>query len=156
MKQITIDEATAREMYKMNSDDIRAMLETQFGKQTFSETITDRIKTMEDVYRALNIDPKDAIPYRLPISRDQHAANSFVKATLLVKALNEGWTPDWKNKSEYKYWPWFDMSGSGLVYDLCGYGYAASGVGSRLCFKSKELAEYAAKQFKVIYEGFML
>jgi hypothetical protein len=47
-------------------------------------------------------------------------------------------------------------SGSGLSYDVYDYWRAVASVGSRLCFKSRELAEYAGKQFIDIYTDFFI
>ena len=41
---------------------------------------------------------------------------------------------------------------SGSVYD---YDFTGASVGSRLCFESKEKADYAANQFLKIYEDFL-
>jgi len=47
-------------------------------------------------------------------------------------------------------------SGSGLAYDGYGTRVSDTSVGSRLCFKSSELAEYAGRQFQDIYKEFMI
>jgi len=82
------------------------------------------------------------------------AMQGVAQINIIRAVLNQGWAPNWKNSSEYKYYPWFNMSGVGLscnVYDSSG---ARTGVGSRLCFKSSELAKYAGTQFINIYEKF--
>jgi len=67
--------------------------------------------------------------------------------------------PDWGNHDQWKYEPWFDMGGSSgsgfayFAYDLWGTGSAC---GSRLCFKSRELAEYAGEQFRDLYKDYYL
>lgn len=77
---------------------------------------------------------------------------------LLAQSLNQGWTPDWDNSSQYKYFPWFYMEGgsSGFRFYGCDYWGTSSGVGSRLCFKSRELAEHAGKHFTQVYKQFMI
>ena len=76
---------------------------------------------------------------------------------LIAITLNEGWTPDWNNDNQYKYYPWFYMGGSsGFRCSGCGDWRSGSDVGSRLCFKTRELAEYAANQFTETYKQFML
>ena len=125
-------------------------------------TVIERVKTFEDVCEELGIDPESCLPYKEPksgdlysLSADQLATNAFVKVSLIAKALNEGWFPNWDDSNEYKYYPWFDMrdsSGSGFSYSNYFYSYAIPNVGSRLCFKSRELCEYAAKQFEQVYK----
>jgi hypothetical protein len=79
--------------------------------------------------------------------------NAHAKLFIIIKALNEGWEPDWKNKNQYKYFPYFDMSsGTGLVYDGYDSWYSIACVGSRLCLDTSEKAIYAGNQFQDIYE----
>jgi hypothetical protein len=76
----------------------------------------------------------------------------------IVKAFNEGWLPDWTNSNEYKYYPWFKMgspSGGGFSFDDFAYWLATSVVGSRLCFKSADLAKHAGQLFESIYKDFL-
>lgn len=47
-------------------------------------------------------------------------------------------------------------SGFGLAYYDFGNWASTTNVGSRLCFKSVEQAEYAGKQFIDLYEDLML
>jgi hypothetical protein len=128
------------------------------GEIKFKETpkdIKERIKTFADVLNHLNIDEDDFDDENEGLQIDEIA---YKKVKLIVKVLNEGWIPDWMD-SEYKYFPWFDMkgssSGSGFSFCDCGDWGTYSSVGSRLCFKSRELAEYAGKQFTEIYKQYM-
>lgn len=124
-----------------------------------------KIQTFEDACNALNLNPDQVLPNvsAMP-EHHQKAIISHAKLVIITEALNEGWKPDWKNSSEWKYYPWFRMSsGSGLACDdyACDYsdsnvGYSHSSVGSRLCFKTSELAEYAGNQFKELYEDYFL
>lgn len=80
---------------------------------------------------------------------------AFLKLRIIAAALNEGWEPTF-DKDEERWYPWFKIKQGGLV---CAYAYCTgslSGVnyGVRLVFKSKELAEYAGKQFTDIYKDF--
>ena len=77
---------------------------------------------------------------------------------VITEALNEGWKADWDNSDENKYYPYFIMSPSSVAF--CGSGYgaaaAAAGSGSRLCYKTRELAEYSAKQFIDIWKDIQI
>jgi len=83
---------------------------------------------------------------------------AYIILKLLAKTLNQGWTPNWDKASEYKYFPWFDLRGgsSGFRFYVCDHWGSASGVGSRLCYKSRELAEHAGKYFVETYRDFMV
>lgn len=107
-----------------------------------------------------------------------------LKLEIITLALNEGWQhiPDGKH---YAYWPWFclytageiadmgkkgaeeraminatDVSdvfaglGSALSYDAWSFSYAA--FGSRLAYKSRELARYSGKQFIELWKEALL
>jgi hypothetical protein len=120
-------------------------------------TIIERVKTFEDVCNELGITVEEALPYdeSLLMTPDRVATNAFVKVSLIAKVLNEGWVPNWDDSNEYKYYPWFDMrNGSGSGFSSSGYLGSSYGttVGSRLCFKSSELVEYASKQFETVYK----
>lgn len=119
--------------------------------------IKERIKTFDDVIRELGDDPQD---FKNAISiMDEPDEIAYVKLKLIAKALNEGWKPDWTDSNEYKYYPWFRMgssSGGGFSYDGYDFGYAVSDVGSRLCFKSRRLAEYAGEQFEELYKEYFV
>ena len=107
---------------------------------------------------------------------------AYLKLRIIVAALNEGWEPKFE-KGEYRYLPWFYLytkeqydelddeekgrcvlrSGSftishfGLVY-CYAYSDASSSVtdsGSRLAFRTRELAAYAGRLFTEEWADFM-
>lgn len=108
---------------------------------------------------------------------------AYLKLRIITAALNEGWTPQF-TEDEYRYFPWFWLYTKeeiakmdkeerkkvvlfgGDAYSGAGAGFASASscdapsntyarVGSRLCFKSSALAEYAGKQFAEIYFAFV-
>lgn len=154
---LEINKAAALKVYQNTSPEIRTMLESLFGKETFNQKITDRVKTFSDALAVVGASNnlQMLLDYN-GIDEVFIAAKAWAKATIICKALNEGWVPDWNNSSEYKYYPWFKMNtGSGLSYGDYAYDLSSSRVGSRLVFKSSELAKYAGEQFLDIYKEFM-
>jgi hypothetical protein len=112
-----------------------------------------KIKTFEAACKALKLDPVKVLPKvsGMP-THHQEAIVAHAKLVIITEALNEGWKPNWKDSSEWKYYPWFDMrSGSGLSYNVYDLRNSYSHVGSRLCLKSSELAKYAGTTFKKLY-----
>lgn len=83
---------------------------------------------------------------------------ALYKMEVITEALNEGWKADWDNSDENKYYPYFIMSPSSFAFDgsRCGCAYAFAGGGSRLCYKTRELAEYSAKQFIDIWKDIQI
>lgn len=130
----------------------------------------DFIKTYEEACQVEGIDPVQNLPYQNPQNGNQKALNALAKLFVIIAVLNmqsndgKKWTPDWKKSRDWKYWPWFDLnpdedddpSGLGLSFRAVGSAYSRSLVGSRLCFRTEELAKYAAKTFTSEYADFML
>lgn len=92
----------------------------------------------------------------------KHAIADF-KLIIIAEVLNEGWTPDYTNYDEYKWFPYFDVdadkerkSGFGLSCHVCDYWLSHSTVGSRLCYKSRELAKYSGETFIEIHKDYQL
>jgi hypothetical protein len=154
MKTLQISDKLARKIYLKADSEFKDLLEENFGVPFFNEKITDRVKTFEDAYNVLGINT--GCVYSSSEEPDEIA---YKKLKVIVKALNEGWTPDWNDDDQYKWYPWFELqktnsNPSGFRLDCVNYHYAGSAVGSRLCFRSRELAEYAAKQFEDLYKQF--
>lgn len=154
METLQITKENALKAYKNGCPDVKGVLNNLFGKETFEPSkITDRIKTLADLFEAeglsgsdfyeecANLDlPKDEIAYRL--------------LKLIVEVLNEGWVPNWNDSSERKWRPYFYLDTPGFRFDGAGFVHGYSCVSSRLCFKSEELALYAAKTFLDVYKDF--
>lgn len=115
--------------------------------------VTERIATVDDILEDNDL-TRDEFEKKCEGLTQDEIAYRILK--LLAKSLNEGWTPDWSDDQQYKYYPWFEMLGSS-GFRFFGYGGwgSSSDVGSRLCFKSRELAEYAGRQFVGVYNDFM-
>ena len=108
---------------------------------------------------------------------------AYMKLRIIVAALNEGWKPQFI-PGEYRWFPYFILytkdeidkmdeetkarvvyrshsnananGGVSCAHSVSGSAYVDASVGSRLAFKTEELAEYAGKQFAEIYADFML
>ena len=108
------------------------------------------IKTMSDVYRVNGITKLITLP--------EIKERYYEDLILVAKALNGNWKLDWNDINEYKWYPYFQFS-SGFRFSgaFAGYfyGYAGTRVGSRLCFKNKQIAEYAGKTFVEQYQKLM-
>jgi hypothetical protein len=160
MQSLQISKENAQKAYNEGCADVKKVLENLLGANNFrSANIMDRVKTFEDACKELNINPAHYLTIETceGITGDIKSILAYGKLIVISKALNEGWKPDWTNAGEYKYYPWFDLSsGSGLSYGGCDGQYSSSYVCSRLCFKSRALAEYAGKQFTEIYKDFFI
>lgn len=109
---------------------------------------------------------------------------AYTRLAIIAEALNEGWRPEY-TEDEYRYYPWFGLytqeeyddmddedkeccrfvgrsyyyaSAYGcLVYAYANHGsaYSDTYIGSRLAFKSRELAIYCGKQFIEIWINYL-
>lgn len=115
------------------------------------EKVTDRIKNLDDVFEESGITREEFYNSCKGLSEDEIG---YRELKLIAKVLNEGWEPNWKS-DEYKYWPYFNMrdaSGFGFSNTYYVAWYSHADVGSRLCYKSRELAQYAGTTFLSSYK----
>ena len=145
---LIIDQATAKRLYPNAGQEVRAVFEATFGKGTFSQKITDRVKTFQDACEIVGINP-DAV--EVFEGEDEKA---YFKLKTIIRALNEGWKPNYYDDNQPKWYPWFYMNRTGFRLGGCYCGRAVTIVGARLVFKSEELARYSTTQFLDIYKAF--
>ncbi len=148
METLQISKANALKAHEDANSKGKSLLENLFGKKVFQIEVKDRIKNFDDVLKENEISREDFEKSCKGLEPDEIA---YRMAKLVCLAFNEGWTPDWTNSNEYKYFPWFKIgssSGVGFSYYVCVNWGTGSFVGSRLCFKSRDLAQYAGKLFE--------
>ena len=147
------------------------------------QNVMERIKTFEDAVaelsnRAMNGD-KDAgkllDEWKINSQVCSKDLLAYLKLRIITSALNEGWKPKFEEENELCCYPWFNLKTSSVIsrvsygamrmrtsasvmhaYDPSSYSYSYAYSGSQLAFKSKELAEYAGKQFVEIYEDWFI
>lgn len=148
------------------------------------KNITNRIKTFDDALEELGPNHPLVKEYEA-ICKADVTENTIVYSRLCVitAAMNEGWRPRFV-KEDYRYFPYFylytneeisrmseeeksrvvfrsgsvayangGVSGASAYY---GSAYVVAPIGSRLAFKTEELAEYAGKQFTKLYAEYLL
>lgn len=143
MQQIKIDVPKGFEIDKFDYNS---------GTITFKPKPKDpieRILTDDDVladngltWESFNASVQDLEPHEV----------AFRFLGLLNKSLNQGWKPDFDNSNQYKYQPYFLGGSSGFRYYDCVAWRSGSAVGSRLCFKNRELAIHAGEKFTRWYK----
>lgn len=115
-----------------------------------------KIKSFEDACAHLEIDPKQ-LP-EVPIEDLKKPVIAAYKLMIIFKAINNGWNPDWSDRNQYKYFPWFEVLSSGFGFSGSVYDYPGTGtsVGSRLCTDTRDKALYIADHFKEEYQDYFL
>lgn len=147
--------------------------------------IKERIKTFEDARSELGsahplVEEYETITCRCGGLSDDILA--YLKLRIIAAALNEGWEPQF-TEDEWRYFPWFELytqkeidemdeeQKNRVVYRSYNNASAFGGVafaftfhdssntitriGSLLAFKTRELAEYAGKQFIEIWADYV-
>jgi len=122
------------------------------NKKETKKEVTERIETFEDAMKETG---RLAVPEFSDVPEDMRDYfKAQYKMVVIAEALNEGWKADWSDGDQAKYYPWFYVSSSGFAFDDASYNCSrpCAGCGSRLCFKTRELAEYAGRQFVQIWD----
>ena len=149
------------------------------------QDIKERIKTFDDAVAILGNDNQAVIDYYAIADKTcTEDILAFAKLRVIAEALNEGWKPKFDG-DECRYYPWFyiytkkeyeeldedekkkcrvvgrshgssDAIGGLVCADASSASsYSYSYYGSRLAFKTRELAEYCGKQFIDIWVDFL-
>lgn len=147
--------------------------------------IKERIKTFDDAIQELGEEHPYVKAYREWMKvrlANQKDIEAYLKLRIIAAALNEGWEPKF-TKDEWRYFPWFYIYSKeeleemdeeersrvvgrancnayaygGLAYANAVYAssYSYAVYGSRLAFKSEELAVYCGQQFIDIWVDFI-
>ena len=147
--------------------------------------IKERVKTFEDAAAILSNDNQAVIDYYAIADKTcTEDILAFAKLRVIAEALNEGWKPKFDG-DECRYYPWFYIYSKdeydalskeekeecrvvgrsssysnaygGLAFACAGRAssYSSSGIGSRLAFKTRELAEYCGRQFIDIWQDYL-
>lgn len=155
---LKLTKADAVKLYPTAVPEFKKILETTFGLATFSGKITDRLTCLLDCFEYLGLEPAGCTPYKNSTIPRRIAVNGFEEAVIAVQAINENWIPNYDDHNELKYEIWWDMRNNRLAFNSVDCWHRYSGVGSRLCFRSRALAEWAANQewFVEICEKFMV
>lgn len=146
---LEIKKTNAIAAFKSATAEGKALLTNLFGTKNLYEKITDRIQTFADVEEVSG----KKLTRRSDETDDEFA---YRQIKLIAEVYNEGTVLDPMDTKQYKYYPWHEItprSGFGLSYlDTVGWD-AGTYDGSRLCFKSSELAADAGKKFIEIYSN---
>ena len=121
-----------------------------------------RVKSYEEACERVGVEPLTEERIKALELRPDEVARK--KLEVIAAALNDGWSPDWNDTNQYKYYPYFYIEPrkhcalAGLAYAHSHYAasHTTALIGSRLCFNDPETARYAGKQFTELYEQLLL
>ncbi len=133
---IEFSESFVKEM-KGACDTKQRVIFDKIFKEFKSDSLFDRIKTYSDVCKELG-EKEITCPYQ--------------KIKQIEKLFNGDWKKDWTNRSQYKYYPYFEYStSSGFgFYSSLSPSYSFSG--GVAFYKDQETSDYVGKTFIDIYK----
>lgn len=144
------------------------------------KTYEDAVKELGEDHPL--VEAANSAAWRFPEAANKDLV-AYMKIRVVVAALNDGWEPQFV-PGELRWYPWYELISKdeydamsddekqerrcvgrsynngdaygGLVCSHASYASSLSVayVGSRLAFKSEELAEYAGKQFAELFADF--
>ena len=145
------------------------------------QNVMERVKTFKDACNELGIEHDKWVQDKKDLGLEADVI-AYLKLRIIAAALNDGWKPQFTT-DEYRYFPWFylytqseidEMSeeeksrvvhrsgssanasgGVACAYAGSGSSHASTSIGSRLAFKTRELAEYAGRQFVEIWADYV-
>jgi hypothetical protein len=135
--EIELTQSEVDEMFNASDAKQKKVLDKFFTKP---KSIIDGVNSFEDACKVLGLNAFDVFNTKF----DSVSDIAFKKLKVIIKALNEGWYPNWENENEGKYWCWWTMKG-GFSYYTTSYYSTFTFVPSALCLRTRELTEHAAK-----------
>lgn len=75
-----------------------------------------KITSYEDACKVLNIQPINEEVFNAFPKEDQRSMLAYHKLTVITRALNNGWKPNWDDQNEWKYYPLFRYVNAGLSF----------------------------------------
>lgn len=150
-KTLKLKKDKALEAYKNGGSEIKKFLEQAYGREHFLTDVKDRVVDYESACREIGIKPLTEADFGILPEKDRKRYFNRHVITITIRALNEGWEPDFQNHSQYKYYnyPYTDGKG-GFSFD-CSCHHRSVGGGSDLYYKSEELARHGQNILKQHY-----
>lgn len=181
-RKITIDRQSVLDAYRVSDQQGQELLKHLFGS-SIELDVRDRIKTFDDALLALGVTHPLVKQWNLVnvVLDDEEGTidcTSYMQLRIITAALNEGWKPTFEEEEE-RWYPGFYLytkeelhdpqfcpthnqeihatANGGISYANAYYdsAYVYAIYGSRLAFRSEELAEYAGTQFIDIYAKYI-
>lgn len=117
-----------------------------------------KIKTFKNACKILKLDPWNLPEVSSIPDKYRQSVIAGYKLRIIFEAINNGWLPEWGNKIQLKYFPWFVIGSSGFTIEGTGTSidYTHTSVGTLFCTDTREKAIYIAEQFKQEYQEYLL
>ncbi len=152
--EITKEEAL--KLYPKTEDWFKEILVKEFGRDAFLGADFRNLKTFDDccVLCGTTEDEFEKKWVEIPVDFQTVALE---RLKIINRAISGAWEPDYFNTDQYKWFPWFRVSSSGLDFSGsdCDCVSSCAYVGFRLCFESEEKADHAGRHFTKYFQEFI-
>lgn len=135
-----ITEEIAKEMLNSGND-----LLVKTAKEAFPNLVKTNFQI---ACEALGI--SDVIPEGLSKS-----TRALFQLEVIIAYKNEGWKPDFNNKNQCKYYPWFELVNGEQVLSVVRNYFSSALVPAPTLFKSRELCEETVKENMDLYNDYI-
>lgn len=151
-EDVEFEQGFVDEMEKACTKEQKVIFEKIFAKFLNTNSDLFKIKTYSELCKKYKIKKLKISDFKfLPIEQREKAL-AYHQIRTIEKIYNGDWVIDWKNHSQYKYFPWFEYKfGQGLVYDCSLYRYSCSD-GPVAYFKDEKTSIFIGKVFINIYK----
>lgn len=157
-----------------------------FAPKDVTERIKTFEDAMEDLGNHALVNQYRRLIEEQDVQMDKSGADiiAYLKLRIITAALNEGWEPQF-TQDEWRWFPWHclwteeelagkdeewkqerhlrpmdnhkgECAGLAYAYSSDAPSYSGADFGSRLCFRTESLADYAGKQFIDLWMDFYL
>ena len=117
-----------------------------------------KILTFENACEKMNLDPLKLPDVSSLQARYRKSVVACYKLRIIFEAVNNGWIPDWENRNQGKFFPWFVILPSGISFTSVhsGTDFTHTSSGALFCTNTKMKAIYIGIQFKKEYQEYLL
>lgn len=151
MKHLKLELSKAQEAFKTGNPERKELLISLYGKEHFLFDIKERVTDYESACKELGIEPLTEADFGILPKEDQKKYFNRHVLTIGIRALNEGWVPDFHNHSQSKWYNYPYTDGKSVFSFGCYRSFGVCCAGSDLYLKDQTLALYAQKIFKQHY-----
>jgi hypothetical protein len=104
------------------------------------------IRSYEDACRFCGLNPNSIPDVSMMPYEYQRCFIAYVKLVITIGAIRQNWRPDWNNRSQRKYYNWFDIvpakTGSGFVFSYTYTNLTDTTVGAAFTFETESSRKF--------------